>query len=83
MEYVILINGFKVQRSGKKFKYIVNVLGQGEFSMLSNGTIQKNIKKAKKLNNEDIYFATIENACIKILRYNDFYFDSIELISFG
>ena len=83
MKHIIVINGFKVQKSGKKYEYCVNIFGEGKFSMLSNDAIKQELDEVKQLYNEDEYFIVLKKACIKVLRHNDFFFDDIEIIGIG
>jgi hypothetical protein len=83
MKHIIVVNGFKVHKLGKKYEYCVNVFGQGKFSMLSNDSIKLELDEVKQLYNEDEYFIVLKNACIKVLIHNDFFFDDIDIIGVG
>jgi len=83
MEHIIVVNGFKIRKLGKKYEYSVNVFGQGQFSMLSDDSIKQELDESNQIYHEDIYFAVLKNACIKVLKYNDLCFDNIDIIGVG
>jgi hypothetical protein len=83
MEHIIVVNGFKIRKLGKNYEYSVNVFGQGQFSMLSDDSIKQELDEANQIYHEDEYFAVLKNACVKVLRYNDFYFDDVDIIGVG
>lgn len=80
MKQIIVVNGFKIQKSGKKYKYCLNILGQGKFSILSDDSIKLELDKIKQFNNEDEYFGVLKKACVMLLKHNDFFFDDIDII---
>ncbi len=83
MKHIIVVNGFQIQKSGKKYEYCVNIFGQGKFSMLFDDSIKLELDEVKQLYNEDKYFIVLKKACIKVLRHNDFFFDDIDIIGVG
>jgi hypothetical protein len=52
IKYIIIVNGFKIQNSSKKYEYCKNIFGLGKFSMLFDDSIKPQLDEVKQLYNE-------------------------------
>lgn len=83
MKHIIVVNGLKIQKLGKKYKYYVNIFGQGKFSILSHDSVKQELDEVKESHNGDEYLIVLKKACIKVLKHNDFFCNNLGIIGVG
>jgi hypothetical protein len=80
MENTLLVRRLIIEKEGNNYLYLVETLGKGNYSIISDDAISRNIEKARKTGNDELIYNTILNACKKVLTKNDVFFDNIEII---
>lgn len=53
MKHIVIVNRFKIQKSGKKHECTVNI---GELGKFSDETLKQRLGKVNPIDHEDAYF---------------------------